>query len=110
MPHSHTLPRTNRKPCRRSAATEWWPLARESRDDIASTIAADSANDAESTAKAVPTPSPATSQPPSAGPASRKQIGRMNWSSEFAWASSDSGSRSGTMASNAGPKNAVPAP
>ncbi len=77
---------------------------------IAHTIAADSTKDAASSAKAVPTPKAATSQPPSAGPASRKAIGRTNWSSEFACGSIDSGSRPGTIASNAGPKNAVPAP
>ncbi len=34
----------------------------------------------------------------------------MNWSSEFACGSREAGSTSGTIASKAGPKNAVPAP
>jgi len=34
----------------------------------------------------------------------------MNWSSEFAWFKSLPGTSCGTIASNAGPKNAVPAP
>ncbi len=50
------------------------------------------------------------SRPPSAGPASRSATGRTNWSSEFARASSEAGRTSGTIASNAGPKNAAPAP
>ena len=49
-------------------------------------------------------------KPPSAGPARRRATGRMNWSSELACGSSEAGRTSGTIASNAGPKNAVPAP
>ena len=63
-----------------------------------------------SSAKAQPTPTPAMRKPPSAGPARRRATGRMNWSSEFACGSSEAGRTSGTIASNAGPKNAVPAP
>jgi hypothetical protein len=55
-------------------------------------------------------PKAAIIQPPIAGPTIRKAAGRTNWSSEFACVSSASGTRSGTIASNAGPKNAVPAP
>ena len=77
---------------------------------IASSAAAETANVAALRANAQPTPTPAMRKPPSAGPASRRATGRMNWSSEFACGSSEAGSTSGTIASNAGPKNAVPAP
>ena len=77
---------------------------------IASTAATEATNDTASRANAVPTPRPAIIQPPSAGPTSRNAMGRTSWSSELAWASSLSGSRLGTIASNAGPKNAWPAP
>ena len=49
-------------------------------------------------------------QPPIAGPARRWAIGRTNWSSELAAGRSDAGRMSGTSASKAGVKNAVPAP
>ena len=70
----------------------------------------EAAKDAASTANAVPVPTPATSTPPSAGPARRSAIGRTNWSSELAAARSAAGTMSGTTASKAGVKNAVPTP
>jgi hypothetical protein len=70
----------------------------------------DAANDAASTANAPPAPIQATRTPPSAGPARRSAIGRTNWSSEFAAASSSAGTTSGTIASKAGVKKAVPMP
>ena len=48
----------------------------------------------------------AMSQPPIAGPSMRAAAGRMNWSSELAWFRSALGTRCGTIASKAGPKNA----
>ena len=77
---------------------------------IANSAAAETANVAALSAKAQPTPTPSMRKPPSAGPASRRATGRMNWSSELACGSSEAGRTSGTIASNAGPKNAVPAP
>ena len=59
---------------------------------------------------AQPGPTAATRKPPSIGPTSRVATGRMNWSSELACVRSSSGTRSGMIASNAGPKNAEPAP
>lgn len=44
------------------------------------------------------------------GPARRSAIGLTKWSRAFAWPSSCAGRTSGTIASNAGPKNAAPAP
>ena len=67
-------------------------------------------NEAASRAKAEPAPIEATSHPPRAGPINRNAIGRTSWSSAFACASSSSARICGTIASNAGPKNAVPAP
>ena len=55
-------------------------------------------------------PQAAISHPPNAGPIIRAAAGLMNWSSEFAWLRSLSGTSCGTIASKAGPKNAVPAP
>ena len=40
----------------------------------------------------------------------RAAAGRTNWSREFAWFRSAPGTSCGTIASKAGPKNAVPAP
>ena len=77
---------------------------------IASSAIAETTNDAASTAKAVPAPSTSMSTPPSAGPARRSAIGRTNWSSALACASSLAGSTSGTSASKDGLKNAVPPP
>ena len=68
--------------------TEWRPLARDRRARIASTTPPTARTTRRRRANAVPTPSPATIQPPSAGPASRNAIGRTSWSSELAWASS----------------------
>ena len=73
-------------------------------------FAVDAANDAESSANAVPEPSPATMAPPIAGPTRRSAIGRTNWSREFAAGRSAEGTMSGTTASKAGMKNAVPTP
>ena len=58
----------------------------------------------------MPGPKAAMIQPPAAGPARRRAIGRTNWSSELAAGRSDAGRMSGTSASKAGVKNAVPAP
>jgi hypothetical protein len=84
--------------------------ARVGGDGIASRTAAETAKDAASTAKATPTPKTATNQPPTAGPARRSVIGRTNWSSEFAAGRSAAGRMSGTIASKAGVKKAVPTP
>ena len=72
----------------------------------------DTANVPASAKKAGPAlpPESAMIHPPTAGPSMRNRAGRTNWSSEFACGSSASGTRSGTTASNAGPKNALPAP
>ncbi len=77
---------------------------------IASRAAAEATKVRASTAKALDVPMAAMSHPPAAGPASRRATGRTNWSSEFAAGRSDAGRRSGTTASNAGVKNAVPTP
>ena len=77
---------------------------------IASSAAAETANVAALSANAQPTPTPSMRKPPAAGPASRRASGRTNWSSELACGSSEAGSTSGTIASKAGPKNAVAAP
>src|SRR5438093_8914397 len=77
---------------------------------IIQTATVDAANDAESSANAVPDPSPATMAPPTAGPTRRSAIGRTNWSREFAAGRSAEGTMSGTTASKAGMKNAVPTP
>ena len=77
---------------------------------IVPTHAIESTNVAAFAVKAHPAPTAATSTPPSIGPASRVASGRMNWSSELAWVRVPSGTRSGMVASNAGPKNAEPAP
>ena len=77
---------------------------------MASTATPAAANEAASTANAIPGPKAAISQPPTAGPARRNAIGRTNWSSELAAGRSDAGRMSGTRASNAGVKKAVPAP
>jgi hypothetical protein len=77
---------------------------------MSATHAIEKANVQASTTNAVPGPPVATIHPPSAGPSIRRAAGRTSWSSEFAWFSSASGTRPGTIASNAGPKNAVPAP
>ena len=69
------------------------------------------ANEAPSSRNAGPgCPKIAISHPPTAGPSIRNAAGRTNWSSEFAAVSSVVGTSSGTIASKAGPKNAVPAP
>ena len=65
---------------------------------------------AASTAKARLSPRLEISQPAAAGPARRSASGRTNWSSELAAASWSAGRMSGTIASNAGLKNAVPTP
>jgi len=82
-----------------------WGAAR-----IASTATPATANDAASVANAIPGLNAAMIQPPIAGPARRWAIGRTNWSSELAAGRSAPGRMSGTSASKAGVKNAVPAP
>src|SRR6266536_2644603 len=77
---------------------------------IRNTASVEAAKDAASTANAEPAPRPATSAPPTAGPARRSAIGRTNWSSELAAARSAAGTMSGTIASKAGVKKAVPTP
>ncbi len=77
---------------------------------MANTATVEAANESASSAKAVPVPAVATRTPPSAGPSRRSVIGRTNWSSEFAAGRSLPGTTSGTIASNAGVKNAVPIP
>ena len=110
VPQSQTRPRTKRSPdlTARSAGSG---VSRHGRAGgrIIRTATAEAANEAASTANATPVPT-ATSNPPIAGPASRSAMGRTNWSSEFAAARSSGGSKSGTMASNAGMKNALAAP
>ena len=69
----------------------------------------EAANEAASTAKAMPVPR-AIRAPPRTGPRRRIAIGRMNWSSEFADGRSARGTSSGTIASKAGVKKAVPMP
>ena len=73
-------------------------------------MAAETMKDAASSAKTTPAEAEATSTPPIAGPAIRKTIGRISWSSAFACASRSAGTMSGTSASNAGAKNAAPVP
>ena len=77
---------------------------------MASSVAAETTNDAASSPKDHPTPTTPMTTPPTAGPARRSASGRMSWSSELAWASASDGSSSGTRASEAGSKNAVAAP
>ena len=77
---------------------------------IESSALAETANEGASSANAPPTPTASISTPPSAGPGEPQRDGRTNWSSELACASSDAGRTSGTIASNAGAKNAAPAP
>ena len=77
---------------------------------IRATHAIESTNVPASIRNAVPGPHAAISHPPIAGPSMRAAAGRTNWSSEFAWFRSRLGTSCGTIASNAGPKKAVPAP
>src|SRR5205814_8795162 len=107
VPQSQTRRRTNRNPALSADHAGAGAETGTRGGRIASTAAPEAANDTTSTTNAAPTET-ATSQPPSAGPASRSAIGRTNWSSEFAAARSLAGSRSGTIASKAGVKNAVP--
>ena len=73
-------------------------------------MVAETMKEAASSAKTTPAEAEATSTPPIAGPAIRKTIGRISWSSAFACASRSGGTMSGTSASNAGAKNAAPVP
>ena len=77
---------------------------------IAATQTALRANVPASTTNAHPAPIAATRKPPIAGPASRAAAWRTSWSSAFAWTSSSRATTSGTIAPNAGPKNASPIP
>ena len=73
-------------------------------------MVAETMKDAASSAKTTPAEAEATSTPPIAGPAIRKTIGRISWSSALACASRSGGTMSGTSASKAGAKNAAPVP
>ena len=59
---------------------------------------------------AEPAPAEATRTPPTAGPTIRQPSGSTSWPSAFACTSIRSGTRSGTIAPDAGPANASPAP
>ena len=85
---------------------------RSSRARMRATHAIDTTKVSASIRKAGPGFPPQTpiSHPPIAGPIMRAAAGRMNWSREFAWFRSAPGTSCGTIASKAGPKNAVPAP
>ena len=67
-------------------------------------------NDAPSRRNTDPAPATAIRMPPSAGPAIRRTSGRASWSSALACASRSLGRSSGTIASNAGAKNAAAVP
>ena len=97
-------------PLRRSPVKEPVFVTCLGRLAIASTAPAEARNDSASSVNATPVPATAIRPPPSAGPTRRSAIGRTRWSSALAWASSSAGRTSGVIASNAGPKNAPPAP
>ena len=97
-------------PVRRSPVKEPVRVTCFGRLAIASTAAAEARKESASSVKATPVPATAMSTPPTAGPTRRSAIGRTRWSSALACASSSAGRTSGVIASNAGPKNAPPAP
>ena len=108
---SHVWERTYAMPSAMSRPIE--PRAPESGTDrvrISRKAAAENANDPASTRNAVPAPARPISTPPTAGPISRTQSGRTNWSSEFASSSRSRGTTSRTIPVNDGAKSAPPAP
>src|SRR3954471_18731151 len=111
VPQSQERRATNRSPDFIAAtADSESSLQRRAGGRIIPTAIVEAANERLSSAKDVPDPSPATSAPPRVGPTRRRAIGRTNWSREFAAGRSAEGTRSGTAASKAGVKNAVPTP
>ena len=111
--HTQGVARTKASPSRTSCRvwrTPWSVIARRGRAVMASTAAAEATKLAASSRKAGPEPTPATMKPPSAGPIRRTISGRSRDIRALARGSWSSGSRSGTMAVEAGLKKASPSP